>query len=340
MSPSELIDYLTKLIQNSIPISTMIWGAPGIGKSSIVASVARQAKMGFIDIRLSQLAPTDLRGLPVPEAPSTDNELGISKWYPPEFLPTKGKGILFLDELNMAPPAMQGVAQQLILDRQVGSYKLPDGWFIFAAGNRKEDHASVFDMPAPLANRFLHLCVEVNFECFRKYALEHNFSEEVIAFLGYRPKLLHQLQYEESAWPSPRTWEMASSLFKASLPVNPAIGDAAASEFKTYLKIYKKLPDLNAILNGKGEKIAFPKEVSRRWATATGLTSRSKTPLQVKEAFHWLIHKTTSEWIQLYATDVINQFKKRKKLVDLAGVLVNDESIGMYIKQYEEILST
>jgi MoxR-like ATPase len=65
--------------------------------------------------------------------------------------------MLFLDEINMAPPAMQGIAQQLILDRQVGSYRVPEGWFIWAAGNRKSDRAAVFEMPSALANRFIHL---------------------------------------------------------------------------------------------------------------------------------------------------------------------------------------
>ncbi|MEH2320851.1 AAA family ATPase [Nostoc sp.] len=84
----------------------MIWGPPGIGKSSIVGQIAQEYDMDFVDVRLSQLAPTDLRGLPIAED-------GISKWYPPEFLARGGKGILFLDELNIAPPAMQGVVQHL-----------------------------------------------------------------------------------------------------------------------------------------------------------------------------------------------------------------------------------
>ena len=116
----------------------MIWGAPGIGKSQTVAEVAREAKIELIDLRLSQLAPTDLRGLPV-----ADHKERTARWYPPEFLPRGGQGILFLDELNMAPPAMQGIAQQLVLDRQVGSYTLPKGWHVWAAGNRLEDGASV-----------------------------------------------------------------------------------------------------------------------------------------------------------------------------------------------------
>ena len=165
MKPSDLADYLGALVRNRLMLSTMIWGPPGIGKSSIVAQTAEHHGLAFVDVRLSQLAPTDLRGLPVAEH-------GVSRWYPPEFLPRDGAGILFLDELNLAPPAMQGMAQQLILDRRVGSYVVPEGWFIWAAGNRKEDRAAVFDMPAPLANRFLHLEVEPDFESFKAYALD------------------------------------------------------------------------------------------------------------------------------------------------------------------------
>ena len=150
LSIKKLSEFLGKIVDNNIDASLMIWGAPGIGKSSVVENVAKTRGLELIDLRISQLAPTDLIGIPVP----TDDK---AYWYPPEFLPTEGKGILFLDEINMAPPAVQGIAQQLILDRKVGSYQVPDGWFIWSAGNRKEDYAAVFDMPAPLANRFMHV---------------------------------------------------------------------------------------------------------------------------------------------------------------------------------------
>ena len=130
MTPEALGDLLQKFVTESVRHAVMIWGPPGVGKSAVVARVAREQGLEFIDVRLSQLAPTDLRGLPVPKN-------GTSRWFPPEFLPRGGTGILFLDELNMAPPTMQGVAQQLILDRKVGSYELPDGWLVWAAGNRK-----------------------------------------------------------------------------------------------------------------------------------------------------------------------------------------------------------
>ena len=104
MSPSALKNYLTKLVEQQLSLSAMIWGPPGIGKSSIVRQIAEDHQLEFVDLRLSQLAPTDLRGLPVPQE-------GITRWAPPEFLPQSGRGILFLDEINMAPPALQGVAQ-------------------------------------------------------------------------------------------------------------------------------------------------------------------------------------------------------------------------------------
>ena len=95
MTALELQGFLNQLIVNNVKLAVMLWGAPGIGKSSIVQQVAKAHGLDFVDVRLSQLAPTDLRGLPVAED-------GIAKWFPPEFLPTSGSGIFFLDELNMA----------------------------------------------------------------------------------------------------------------------------------------------------------------------------------------------------------------------------------------------
>ena len=338
MTPSQLTAFLERLISEQLNISAMIWGAPGIGKSSIVSAAAKNSGYDFIDLRLSQLAPTDLRGLPVAIHPKNNAERGISKWYPPEFLPKTGKGILFLDEINMAPPAMQGVAQQLILDRKVGNYKVPEDWLIWAAGNRKEDRASVYEMPSPLNNRFLHLDVEVNFSCFKSHALKQDFAEEIISFLGFRPALLHTVNFEEKAWPSPRSWEMASKLFKLNLPINVAIGDGATEEFNSFLKVYKNLPNLSQIIKGNGEKIIFPKQVSRQWATITGLTKRATRPEEVKEVFQWLFKKTTPEWIQVFAADIVAKFKEKKQLTALAKVVMKDTQMQEYLKNYQELI--
>jgi hypothetical protein len=310
MTPLELETYLTGLITSRVELSLMLWGPPGIGKSSIVAAVAQAHDLRLVDVRLSQLAPTDLRGLPVAEH-------GVSRWYPPEFLPTDGQGILFLDEINMAPPAMQGIAQQLILDRRVGSYRVPDGWFIWAAGNRKTDRAAAFEMPSALANRFIHLDLVPDFDSFKAWGLRTGLSEQVLAFLAFRPSLLHQIDSHRPAWPSPRSWAMADRLRRAGLSPEPAIGPATAGEFDAFCIVYGTLPDLMPILEGSS-RAAFPAEASARYATVLGLAVRSEDAGQGVNALAWLAGQAGPEWVQFFATDLFRLMREKGQFGDLA----------------------
>jgi hypothetical protein len=331
MTPEALSNFLHKLVKNRLMFSTMIWGAPGIGKSSIVAQTATAHGMEMIDLRLSQLAPTDLRGLPV-----ADN--GVSRWYPPEFLPREGKGILFLDELNLAPPAMQGMAQQLILDRRVGSYSVPEHWFVWAAGNRKEDRAAVFDMPAPLANRFIHLTVEPHFESFKAYALGQNIHEHILAFLSFRPALLHKLDPQQPAWPSPRSWMVASRLYKVGLDISHVVGQGAAAEFAAFLKLYSQLPNVEEILQGNGKKIGFPKEPSQRYALTVALTMRATSLQESYQAFQWVASNAGHEWIQLFATDLFRRARAHNDLGRLAMLVQRDQLLQQMFEEYMSLL--
>lgn len=335
MTPAALRTFLDRLLSERLFLSTMIWGPPGIGKSSIVAQAASGQGLEFIDVRLSQLAPTDLRGLPVPDAKAQ-----VSRWYPPEFLPRgkNGGGVLFLDEINMAPPAMQGMAQQLILDRRVGSYVVPDGWFIWAAGNRKEDRAAVFDMPSPLANRFLHLEVEPDWDSFKTHALAQGWHEQIIAFLSYRPTLLHAIDALKPAWPSPRSWELASKLHGAQLDIAAAVGTASASEFLAYLQVYESLPALEPILEGKGDGIGFPKEPSARYATAIGLTVRARTAERGYHGFRWLSDKAPAEWVQLFVVDLFRTLRAAGQMGALATLVAKDAKLREFLQNYQELL--
>jgi hypothetical protein len=301
-TPAALLSTLATIIQHQLTLSVMIWGPPGIGKSSIVAQCASEHGLELVDLRLSQLAPTDLRGLPVPGD-------GVSHWYPPEFLPRSGAGILFLDEINMAPPVLQGIAQQLILDRKVGSYTVPDGWFVWAAGNRKEDKAAVFDMPAPLANRFIHLDVDADFESFKAYALNTGLDERLLAFLAFRTNLLHKSDGKQPAWPSPRSWEMASKLKSVGLPIEPAVGLAAASEFEAFEKLYGTLPNLDAIAEGK-QGVAFPEEPSVRYAMVVGLIMRATDADKASKIVEWAGKAAPAEWFQLLVGDILKRSRE------------------------------
>lgn len=332
MTPNELTRYLSVLIEHQLEISLMIWGAPGIGKSSIVADVAQANGLELIDLRLSQLAPTDLRGLPVAEN-------GVSRWFPPEFLPTAGHGILFLDEINMAPPAMQGVAQQLILDRRVGSYEVPEGWFIWAAGNRKQDRAAVFDMPAPLANRFAHLEVDCEFDSFKAWALDNGVHEQILAFISYRKNLLHKIDPSHPNWPSPRSWNNASKLHAAGLSIAPCVGEGPAAEFNAFVTLYDKMPDVEPILSGKNKAPAFPKEPSMRYALIIALLTRLTSGARALNALRYLAEHAPAEWVQLFAADAIPAIRKSGKLAELATLMREEPVLQDFMKRFKELMS-
>lgn len=331
LTVNKLTIFLNKIIENNIHSSIMIWGAPGIGKSSIVDQIAKTNELQLIDLRISQLAPTDLRGIPVPSG-------NKAHWYSPEFLPTEGKGILFLDEINMAPPAVQGIAQQLILDRKVGNYKVPNGWFVWGAGNRKEDHAAVFDMPAPLANRFMHLEAKTDLKEFKSYALQNNIDDRIISFLNFRPKLLHKIDKSSPSWPSPRSWMIANKLLQSDIEIDPAIGNAAAAEFRTFCKIYKTLPDIDSILKGKISP-PFPDDISARYALVCALSVRAKSLKEVENVFTYISKKAGMEWLNQCAFDVTNIWKKKKDKSELIDLIVNNKDLLQVAQNITKLLA-
>ncbi len=249
MKPSEIIKSLQLISLKKLPV--FIWGPPGIGKSDIVRQVARNNNLNLVDIRALLLDPVDLRGLPR----ITDE--GTSVWCPPCFLPNNGRGLLFLDELNAAPPLVQAACYQLVLDRKLGEYSLPEGWSIIAAGNRETDRAVTHRMPSALANRFIHLDFSVDVEEWINWAVVQDIAPEIIAFIRFRPALLHAFEPEQNAkaFPTPRSWEYASSILKSSPEpslirelLTGTVGPAAASEFTGYIKIWKSLPEAEDIM--------------------------------------------------------------------------------------------
>jgi len=154
MKASDISKSLKLLITQKQPV--FLWGSPGVGKSQVVKQTATSMQLDIIDVRAILLDPVDLRGIP------KINIEGMSEWCAPSFLPTTGEGVLFLDELNAAPPLVQAACYQLILDRRIGEYQLPDGWAIIAAGNREQDRAVTHKMPSALSNRFVHIDFTVN----------------------------------------------------------------------------------------------------------------------------------------------------------------------------------
>ena len=326
---SSLTNSLNVLIENHVKHSVFIWGAPGIGKSSAVKQVAEEQDLKLIDLRISQLAPTDIRGLPYTKD-------GKAHFAPPSFLPTEGEGILFLDELNMASPSVMGIAQQLILDRQVGDYKVPDGWFIIAAGNRTEDRAAISQMPAPVANRFIHFHIDCTLDSWKEYAITQGIDEKILSFLNFRPQLLYNFEKNQSAWPSPRSWEFADTLLSVNLNIESAVGAGAASEFYAYQTIYRELPDIESIF--RGENITVPSEPSLIYAVCGAMINRANTANDIYKGLKWLMGGTTEDYIGLYMSDALIALKAKNLQGAFVKLIAKDKETKSFMAKYQELL--
>ena len=244
MKPSEVIEAAAACIAVHRPF--MIWGPAGGGKSESIAQMCARMKLQLIDQRAGQMDPTDIKGWPTPDLPK-----GLMKWLPPNFLPTKGKGLLFLDEINLAPASVQSSLYQLVLDRKVGDYILPPGWDIGCAGNRDSDRGNVVRMAGPLANRLVHLDYEVDYDEWKRHAKKSGVSDVNIAFLAFRGNLLHNFDphSKDPAFPSPRTWFFVDQFSKLNLHpdrlhqiVTGTVGLAAATEYSAFMRHVKDLP--------------------------------------------------------------------------------------------------
>ena len=288
MRPAHLLVVLEKEFNSAATghhTPVMLWGAPGVGKSQMVAQVAQINKVEVIDIRLSQMEPSDLRGIPFRDHDTVE-------WAIPSMLPDvkrHGKnGILFLDEITSAAPSVSAAAYQLILDRRLGQYRVPKGWAIFAAGNRQGDRGVTYTMPAPLANRFSHFEVDINLDDWVAWAYDNQIDERIIAFLRFRPDLLFDFDpaHNPVAFPSPRSWEFAHrALSKFSDrpdlltgALQACVGPAAGVELNAFIANLDQMPDLEAII--RGEDVAAPQEIDLQYAVASALVGQA---IRVKE---------------------------------------------------------
>ena len=283
MRPAHLFSVLDKEFHGATSghhTPVMLWGPPGVGKSQIVAQIAQKNSVPMIDIRLSQMEPSDLRGIPFRVDQSVE-------WAVPAILPDADRhgpcGILFLDEITSAAPSVSAAAYQLILDRRLGQYEIPDGWAILAAGNRQGDRGVTYTMPAPLANRFSHYEVEVNIDDWVAWAYANQIDDRIIAFLRFRPDLIFDFDAAQNpmAFPSPRSWEFShralqkfadhSDLLLETLQA--CVGPAAGVELNAFIVNLDEMPDIQAIIGG--EDVPVPNEIDLQYAVAAALVGQA-----------------------------------------------------------------
>ena len=279
MKPSRLAAVLPIVFKTGH--TPFIWGDPGIGKSDTIRTVADTLKIDLVDLRLSIFDPTDLKGFPVVKG-SGKNE--AMHFVPPAVLPTKGKGILFLDELPAAPPAVQAAAYQLILDKKLGEYNLPAGWFIAAAGNHARNGGVHYSLPPALANRFVHIELNTSAEDWDAWASASGISDLTRAFIRFRPALLHDMEARKAgmAFPTPRSWRFADDLVKQNLNLSDqlsllkgTVGEGAATEYLAFVRTAAELPSASEILLNP-DTAPVPTSMAARYAVTTMLESRAE----------------------------------------------------------------
>ncbi len=300
-----------------------LWGAPGIGKSDIIHQIGNQLNRNVIDIRLALWEPTDIKGIPF-----YNPELGSMVWAPPIELPSNPSdtSIVLLDEFNTAPPAVQAAAYQLILNRRVGTYVLPDGVDIVAAGNREGDRGVVYRMPSPLANRFIHLELDAVFDDWQEWAINNNIHPDVIGYLGYAKQDLYDFNPKSpsKSFATPRSWSFVSDLLydttcnadTLTQLIAGSIGDGLAIKFAAHRKFASELPDISDILNGTVKDLKI-QEISAMYSLVISLCYELRERLRTSDLHDW--HAMTD----YFFTYMMKNFPTELVVVGAKTALIN-----------------
>ncbi|MFY8212814.1 MAG: ATP-binding protein [Candidatus Nanopelagicus sp.] len=269
-----------------------LWGPPGIGKSEVVAEIAAEMNGAIIDLRMAQMEPTDIRGIPY-----FNKDINKMDWAPPIDLPDEEFAskypivVLFLDEMNSASPAVQAAGYQLILNRRVGKYFLPDNVVIVAAGNRDSDKGVTYRMPMPLANRFIHLEMKPDFDSWQNWAVDKKIHKDVVGYLSFAKQDLYDFDSKSSsrAFATPRSWCFVSDLLQDEDMDNEtqysliagSVGEGLATKFTAHRKLSGRMPQPSDILSGKVKDLEV-KEVSAMYSLAISMCYELKEAVDNK----------------------------------------------------------
>jgi hypothetical protein len=297
-----------------------IWGPPGIGKSETVEEITQELGGLMIDLRMAQMEPTDIRGIPF-----FNKELGKMDWAPPVDLPDEELAsqypivVLFLDEMNSAPPAVQAAGYQLVLNRRVGKYKLPDNVVIVAAGNRDSDKGVTYRMPMPLANRFIHLEMRPDFASWQTWAVNKGVHKDVVGYLSFAKQDLYDFDSKSSsrAFATPRSWVFVSEILGDEKHTDSdtlfnliagSVGEGLAVKFAAHRRHAGRLPDPQDILAGKVRDLQV-KEISAMYALTISMCYELKDAMDNKKVnnkeFHGMADNFFRYIIDNFETELV-----------------------------------
>jgi hypothetical protein len=282
MKPSQIALALEACIEADVP--ALVKGPPGIGKTYLVRELAARLNRPFVHLFAATLDPVDLIGVPYVDRPMIDGIAGnpVTRWAAPGLLPQEPNHIILIDEIAAAEPALQKALFSLIQFGMAGDYRAPENTSFIGCGNNDTDRAGVTRMLTPLKSRLVHLDMEVDHGDWIKWALANDIPTEIIGFLNFKPGLLHHFDPNATTFPCPRTWEFAGRLVRKGMPsgvlelaiLSGTVGQGAAIELTAFLKIYRELPNVDAILLSPG-KAEVPKDPTVLYALSAALAHRA-----------------------------------------------------------------
>jgi hypothetical protein len=237
----------------AIQRTVCIEGAPGGGKTTIVHEVAKELGVPIVERHMPTMLVEDFG---TPDMLSGGDSFAYKM---PEWFPVKGKapesGILMFDDRNQASDDLQKVLANICQSRTLHGVPMPDGWQVVSTGNRQSDRAGANRVLSHLSNRETVLEFETHLDDSTKWMVDHGVKPEVISFTRFRPNLLHDFDPQRRSNPTPRSWVEGVSNVLGVVPPEAefdcfkgAIGEGAAAEFVGFVKIYRKLPNPDAIL--------------------------------------------------------------------------------------------
>ena len=305
------------------PKVPMLWGPPGIGKSELLGGIADGGQLGktlLIDVRLPLMEPTDIRGIPY-----FNPEERTMKWAPSEEFPSAEQAaeydtvILFLDELSAAPQSVQAASYQLMLNRRVGPYILPDNVVVAAAGNSEGDGSVSYKMPQALRNRLVHFQLRADFDSWFDWAVASGIHADVLAYLNNARGDLFKFdpRSADRAYPTPRSWTFVSDIMEDAAEMGEGdlmemvagtIGEGFATSFMSYREIGKDLPLPKDILSGKAKELKN-REVSAAYFLLFNICEELREVSENSKAttaeFHNMVDNALNFFMKNFTKDMI-----------------------------------
>jgi hypothetical protein len=300
MNTIDLQQTLQKIFKSETrTIVPLLLGAPGVGKTSVVAQAAEKANLPLMTLALPTCEAVDLRGIPQ----IID---GQTKWASP--MPKDGRGVLILDELSSAAPDVQVAAHHLVWAEAGSDMSLPTGWHIVLTGNRAVDKTYYRAVSGPLRNRLCILSIEAGISPWSEWAMDNRIDHSIIGFLRWRPELLTAKEIpNEGAFPSPRSWHRCTEVLNLNVSaavelemIVGTIGEGAATEFSAYLRTVRELPNIQTILDNP-LKTEVPKSPSLLYAIVSNLSQYSRENKKSAMAY---VGRMPAEFGLMYIRDI------------------------------------